>query len=99
MIFLQHLVVYIIKGDFMKKYVLKIEEESFIGLSEDMMKTMKLKSGDEVNVLYNANRLMISKFGPECMVCGESENLCEMGNKKFLCPKCIAALNKSVNKK
>ena len=67
------------------------------GLDERLISILKLNDGDEVEAITDRNAVVLRKGGKVCFVCGGSDDVTEIGNGRFMCRKCLAAVKTAAN--
>lgn len=80
----------------MRREIIEVEKMNRITLPNDVMKVLRLSVGDKIDIQYDLNTVIIRRYGNKCFICGEIEKLNEMGNKIFMCDKCLEAVGRSV---
>jgi len=73
-----------------------IDEVGRIVLPKELRATMDLNTKDELDISVEGDRIILKKFQPSCIFCGNSENLVEFKENK-LCRGCIAEIAKLNN--
>ena len=74
--------------------VRKIDELGRIVLPIETRKRMELNAGDGVEIFVEKDRVILKKYEPSCIFCGESENVLNYKDKK-ICRRCLDELKKS----
>lgn len=72
--------------------VRRIDEFGRISLPVEMRKTMGLEEKAPVEFFVDGNAIVIKKYSPSCVFCGESEAVVEYLGK-LVCKNCIATLS------
>ncbi|MBR5447520.1 MAG: AbrB/MazE/SpoVT family DNA-binding domain-containing protein [Clostridia bacterium] len=72
--------------------VRKIDELGRIVLPVETRKKLNIASGDGVEIFVEKDRVILKKYEPACIFCGDSAELVDFNDKK-VCKKCIEALN------
>ena len=70
-----------------------IDEVGRIVLPKEIRETMDLKTKDELEISVEDGKIILSKFQPSCVLCGEAENLV-IYNENKICKNCIANIAK-----
>ena len=71
--------------------VRKIDELGRIVLPIETRKRLELSSGDGVEIFVERDRVVLKKYEPACIFCGEVEDVVTYNGKK-ICTKCIEEL-------
>ena len=74
--------------------VRKIDELGRIVLPIETRKRLELASGDGVEIFVEKDRVILKKYEPSCIFCGEVEDVVNYNDKK-VCKKCIEELKKT----
>lgn len=73
--------------------VRKIDELGRIVIPMEMRRTLDIKERDPIEIYVEGERIVLSKYNPGCIFCGNPEN-----NKRFkntrVCQKCINELKR-----
>lgn len=72
--------------------VRRVDEFGRISLPVEMRKTMGLEEKSPVEFFVDGNAIVVKKYSPSCVFCGESEEVVEYLGK-MVCANCIATLS------
>lgn len=72
--------------------VRRVDEFGRISLPVEMRKTMGLEEKAPVEFFVDGNNIIIKKYSPSCVFCGETESVVEYLGK-LVCTNCIATLS------
>lgn len=73
--------------------VRKIDELGRIVLPIETRRRLDLASGDGVEIFVERDRIILKKYAPACIFCGEVDNVVNYGDKK-ICRDCLAEIKK-----
>lgn len=59
----------------------------------ELRRTLGIKTDDSLEVFVDGDYIILKKYQPSCVFCGESEDI-QMIHGKTVCAKCIADLKK-----
>ncbi len=71
--------------------VRKIDELGRIVLPIEIRRNMDLNTGDGVEMFTEKGRIILQKYAPACIFCGEADEIITYKDKK-ICPECLEAL-------
>ena len=71
--------------------VRKIDELGRIVLPIETRKRLDIAAGDGVEIFVERDRVILKKYAPACVFCGEVDGVVNFGEKK-VCPKCLEEL-------
>ena len=74
--------------------VKNIDELGRIVLPIEIRKRLDLARGDGVEIFVEKDRIILKKYEPSCIFCGETEDVINYNDKK-ICKKCIEELSKA----
>lgn len=74
--------------------VRKIDELGRIVLPIETRKRLELASGDGVEIFVEKDRVILKKYAPACIFCGEVDNVLSYNDKK-ICRGCLEELKKA----
>lgn len=60
-------------------------------IPKEIRKTMNIKEGDPIEVFTEDDRIILKKYAPACIFCGELEGVIQF-QKTLICPHCIKAI-------
>ena len=72
----------------------RIDELGRLGIPKEVRRAIGVKEGDELRFEIEGNKLILSKAGSFCLLCGSADDLTEL-NGKHVCALCIKALNEA----
>lgn len=73
--------------------VRKIDELGRITLPIEMRNSLELSAGDGVEIYFENDAILLKKYAPSCIFCGETFEVSEFRGKR-VCRKCIEELGK-----
>lgn len=79
----------------MSDKIFNVRKNVIEGLDEELISMLGLSDGDEVKAAENGNAIVLRKSGRVCFVCGGSDGVTEIGNGRFMCKKCLAAVKRA----
>ena len=68
--------------------VRNIDELGRLVVPKEMRTTLGINCNDPVEISMEDNRIILKKYVPNCIFCGDSENLTLFKDKK-ICAKCL----------
>lgn len=71
--------------------VRKVDELGRIVLPIELRRTLSIDIKDPLEIFVDGESIMLKKYNPACIICGESEGLVEYRGKK-ICRSCIGKL-------
>lgn len=71
--------------------VRKVDELGRVVLPIELRRTLGMKVRDPLEIYVDGESIILKKYAPSCIICGESDNLVEYKDKK-ICRKCIEKL-------
>ena len=71
--------------------VRKIDELGRIVLPIETRKRLDLMAGDGVEIFVERDRVILKKYAPACIFCGEVDDVVNYGDKK-ICRSCLEEL-------
>lgn len=77
--------------------VRKVDELGRVVIPIEIRNKFDIKEKDPIEIYVDGSSIVLKKFEPNCVFCGNSKNLIEY-NDKLVCSKCINKLN-SLNEK
>ena len=75
-----------------KGIVRRVDELGRVVLPIELRRQLGLNERDRVEIRAEEDRLILTKFEPNCCFCGEGRDLREFKGK-LLCPKCVRAIS------
>ena len=74
-----------------------IDDLGRIVLPIEIRKTLELSPKDSLEIFIDGNRIVLQKYQPGCLFCGNPDDL-SFYKGKLVCADCIEALKRSQNK-
>ena len=74
--------------------VRKIDELGRIVLPIETRKRLELSAGDGVEIFVERDRVILKKYEPSCIFCGEVDDVVNYSDKK-ICRRCLEELKNS----
>lgn len=71
--------------------VRKVDELGRIVLPIELRKTLDIQRRDPIEIFVDADTILLKKYAPACILCGESEDLLEFKGKR-ICRSCVEKL-------
>ncbi len=71
--------------------VRKVDELGRIVLPVECRRVMEIENRDALEVFVEDNMIILKKYEPACVFCGESSNI-ESFKGKNICPACVKSL-------
>ena len=71
--------------------VRKVDELGRIVLPIELRRTLGIEIRDPIEIYVDEEKILLKKYAPACIICGESDDLLEYKGKK-ICRKCIEKL-------
>lgn len=68
--------------------VRKVDELGRIVLPIELRRTLGIEVRDPIEIYVDEGKILLKKYAPACIICGESDDLIEYKGKK-ICRKCI----------
>ena len=73
--------------------VRKVDELGRVVLPVEMRRTMNIDEQDSMEIYVEGNTVMLKKYEPDCIFCGETKNVTQFRGKN-VCRKCLKELKK-----
>ncbi len=73
--------------------VRKVDELGRIVLPKEIRDSFELSAGDGVEIFVEKDRIILQKYAPSCIFCGEADDVVTFKNKR-VCRACLEELNK-----
>lgn len=73
--------------------VRKVDELGRIVIPMELRRTMNIAEADPIEVYVDGERIILKKYAPGCIFCGNVEKVKEC-NGKYICESCLAELLK-----
>lgn len=77
--------------------VRKVDELGRVVIPIELRNKFDIKVKDPIEIFVESNSIVLRKYEPNCIFCGENKDLVKY-NEKLVCKKCISKLDKKVNK-
>ena len=77
--------------------VRKVDELGRVVIPIELRNKFDIKVKDPIEIFVESNSIVLRKYEPNCIFCGDSKDLINH-NDKLVCKKCIAKLEKKANK-
>lgn len=74
--------------------VRKVDELGRVALPVKIRKTFDIKKNDAVEIFIEGDNLVLRKFTPGCICCGETHDI-RVVNGKHVCQKCLDTIKTS----
>ena len=71
--------------------VRKVDELGRIVLPKELRDTLKIEHKDPLEIYVDADNIILRKYEPACIFCGNADNVVDFGGKR-VCTDCIAKL-------
>ena len=75
--------------------VRKLDELGRIVLPIEIRRTFNLAEKDAVEIFTEGDRIVLKKYQPNCIFCGEGRNLLEYKGRLF-CKSCVRAMAENI---
>ncbi|MFW5962514.1 MAG: AbrB/MazE/SpoVT family DNA-binding domain-containing protein [bacterium] len=72
--------------------VRKIDDLGRLVIPKELRETMNIAKKDPMEVFVEEDKIILSKYEPACIFCGEAGDIIEFKNKN-VCPACIEKIN------
>lgn len=73
--------------------VRKIDELGRIVLPKELRNTMKIKEGDPIEIYVDGQSIILKKYEPDCIFCGQAKDVISYENKN-ICRPCISKIKR-----
>ena len=77
--------------------VRKVDELGRVVIPIELRNKFDIKVKDPIEIFVESNSIVLRKYEPNCVFCGNIKDLVEY-NDKLVCKKCIEKLEKAANK-
>jgi len=78
--------------------VRKVDELGRVVIPIELRNKFDIKIKDPIEIFVDGSSIVLKKYEPNCIFCGNSKNLINY-NDKLVCEKCIEKINKKIEKK
>ena len=75
--------------------VRKVDELGRVVIPIELRNKFDIKVKDPIEIFVDSNAIVLKKYEPNCIFCGNSKDLVEY-NDKLICKKCIEKLEKEI---
>ena len=75
----------------------KVDELGRVVIPIELRNKFDIKVKDPIEIFVESNSIILRKYEPNCIFCGETKDLVEL-NEKLVCKKCVSKLDKKINK-
>lgn len=73
--------------------VRRLDQLGRIVIPKELRTTLDLKDTDPVEIFTEGDKIILRKYQPSCIFCGEAEDLVQIDGKN-ICRKCIERIRK-----
>lgn len=73
--------------------VRKVDDLGRLVIPKELRKTMNISKKDPMEIFVEEEKIILRKYEPACIFCGESENTIEYEGKT-VCERCIEEMNR-----
>lgn len=70
----------------------RVDELGIIVIPSEIRESFNIQEKDAIEIFVEKDLIILKKYNPNCLFCGETENLVEY-KEKIVCKKCIKTLN------
>ena len=77
--------------------VRRVDELGRVVIPIELRNKFDIKIKDPIEIFVESNSIVLKKYEPNCVFCGDTKDLVEY-NGKLVCKKCIGKLEKAANK-
>lgn len=74
--------------------VRKLDPLGRVVLPVELRQTLDIKTDDPFEIFTEGNKIILRKYTPGCIFCGETHNV-RLVNEKNVCPKCLNTIKTS----
>jgi transcriptional pleiotropic regulator of transition state genes len=78
--------------------VRRIDELGRIVLPKELRRTLGIKEGDPVEVFVQGEQIVLKKYAPGCVVCGEIRGDMSNFNGRIICKPCVEVMAKHIDR-
>lgn len=72
--------------------VRKVDELGRIVIPKELRKTLMIEEGDSLAIYVDGEQIILKKYEPACIFCGEAEGLINYKGKN-ICKKCLKEMS------
>ena len=76
--------------------VRKVDDLGRIVIPKELRHTHDIKVADPLEIFIDGNRIILQKYAPGCIICGQVNNVVHFGGK-VVCKACIADIHDTMN--
>lgn len=73
--------------------VRKLDELGRVVIPIELRRTLDIKVKDPLEIFVDDDKIILKKFSPSCIFCGESKDIFDFKGKK-VCPECSKEIHK-----
>lgn len=77
--------------------VRKIDKLGRVVIPIELRRALKVSSKDALEIFYEDNMILLRKYEPSCIFCGNATNVTTYKGVN-ICPECISRMQKHLNK-
>ena len=75
--------------------VRKVDELGRVVIPIELRNKFDIKVKDPIEIFVDSNSIVLKKYEPNCIFCGNSKDLIDYNNK-LVCKKCVEKLEKEI---
>ncbi len=75
--------------------VRRVDELGRLVLPKELRNTMQIQHDDPLEIYVEEDRIILKKYQPTCVFCGNHEELVDFGDKR-VCKTCVASMQKQL---
>ena len=76
--------------------VRKVDQLGRVVIPQELRNMMDLTEKSAFEIFLNGDQIILSKYSPGCVFCGEIENVVDYKNKN-ICPSCLTKMQEMAN--
>ena len=76
--------------------VRKVDEIGRIVIPVELRRKFGIDTGDSMEIYTEDNSIVLKKYEPSCIFCGDAKNIFQFGGKN-ICPNCAKAMMGYIN--
>ena len=76
--------------------VRKVDELGRIVITVELRRKFGIDTGDSMEIYTEDNSIVLKKYEPSCIFCGDAKNIFQFGGKN-ICPNCAKAMMGYIN--
>jgi transcriptional pleiotropic regulator of transition state genes len=70
--------------------VRRIDDLGRVVLPKELRRTLNINEGDPLEVFVDGEYIMLKKYSPGCIVCGDLRDIKKLKNGAYICGKCLS---------